>query len=157
MRLTVPVVAVTMPIIAMFLRFPSVFARCVERALCICIVVCTCSLAEGAESESSHWCFQPLADVEPPVGSHWNKTAVDGFIEAKLNENDLRPQGEADRHTLIRRLTAGLTGLPPTLNEIKTFVDDARGSDRDRDARGGQERDGGQGSHGGSLGPASSV
>ncbi len=113
-----------MPIIAMVLRFPSVFARCVERALCICIVVCTCSLAEGAESESSHWCFQPLADVEPPVGSHWNKTAVDGFIEAKLNENDLRPQGEADRHTLIRRLTAGLTGLPPTLNEIKTFVDD---------------------------------
>jgi hypothetical protein len=51
---------------------------------------------------------------------------VDHFILAQLEKHDLTPSSEADARTLIRRVTFDLTGLPPTPEEVRAFVNDAR-------------------------------
>ena len=60
----------------------------------------------------------------PAMNSDWIKTPIDAFILAKLQEHQLVPTAEADRRTLIRRLTYDLHGLPPTPEEIDAFLVD---------------------------------
>ncbi|MEC7861744.1 MAG: DUF1549 domain-containing protein, partial [Verrucomicrobiota bacterium] len=69
---------------------------------------------EGAKYEE-HWSFQ---SPDPPVGT------IDQFIRDKLKRNGLNPSKIAKKTTLIRRLTQDLTGLPPSLEEIKNFTSD---------------------------------
>jgi hypothetical protein len=71
-----------------------------------------------------HWAFQPVKDPPPPAvkDARWPRTTVDRFILAKLEEKGLTPSPEADRRTLIRRLSFDLLGLPPTPEEIDAFV-----------------------------------
>ena len=73
--------------------------------------------------------FSPANDTPPPVFTDaadkaWVKTPVDAFILAGLRKNGLKPAPQADRATLIRRVTYDLTGLPPTPEEIDAFVRD---------------------------------
>lgn len=68
-------------------------------------------VAEGAKYEG-HWVYQPL---QRQTGS------VDGFIDEALQQAGLKPASEADRRTLIRRVSLDLTGLPPTPAEIAAF------------------------------------
>ncbi len=81
---------------------------------------------ESVGADSTRWCFEPLAKatIPPETRNPWARTPVDGFILAKLREKGLSPQSEADRHTLVRRMTLGLTGLPPSTSEINQFMDD---------------------------------
>jgi Protein of unknown function (DUF1553)/Protein of unknown function (DUF1549)/Planctomycete cytochrome C len=75
--------------------------------------------------QRAFWSFQPL--IEPAVPrqvSPWARTAIDRFIEARLEEKHLRPVEAADRRTLIRRATFDLIGLPPTPAEVDAFVRD---------------------------------
>ncbi|MDX2032012.1 MAG: DUF1549 and DUF1553 domain-containing protein [Blastocatellia bacterium] len=80
----------------------------------------------GAESQS-HWAFiAPARPALPAVKNRaWAATPVDRFILAALESRGLTPSPEADRATLIRRVSLDLTGLPPTLAEIDAFVADA--------------------------------
>ena len=73
-----------------------------------------------------HWAWQPVrAEPPPPVSdTDWPQSAVDRFILAKLEGAGLEPAPAADRHTLLRRLSFALTGLPPTASEIAAFVAD---------------------------------
>jgi hypothetical protein len=73
------------------------------------------------------WSFQPVKDAQPPAvrNAAWVKSPIDSFILARLDEKGLKPAGDADRRTLIRRATFDLTGLPPTPDEIDAFVRDA--------------------------------
>ena len=73
-----------------------------------------------------HWSFvRPERPRLPDVGdSDWPRNAIDHFILARLNKEGLRPSPEADKTTLLRRLTQDLTGLPPTLAEIDAFLAD---------------------------------
>ena len=73
-------------------------------------------IAEGAVYEK-HWSFNALQPVDAP--------GIDPLVEKGLAARGLKPQPEADRHTLIRRVSFDLTGLPPTPAEIETFVKDA--------------------------------
>ena len=75
---------------------------------------------------ASHWCWQPPARIAPPQVRQqgWARNDIDRFILAKLEEAGLSPSPEADRVTLIRRLTFDLIGLPPTVEEIDAFVAD---------------------------------
>jgi mono/diheme cytochrome c family protein len=72
------------------------------------------------------WAFRPLA--RPPLPAvrdrAWARTPVDAFVLARLEAEGLRPRPEADRRTLIRRLTFDLHGLPPTPDEIDRFLHD---------------------------------
>jgi hypothetical protein len=57
-------------------------------------------------------------------GSDWPRTPVDSFIFARLEAEGLRPAPEADRITLLRRLSLDLTGLPPAADEVDRFLAD---------------------------------
>ncbi len=77
---------------------------------------------------AAHWSFQPVRRPSPPRLRDPSKArnAIDFFIQAKLEEKGIAPSPEADRRTLLRRLSLDLTGLPPTLEEIRAFLDDRR-------------------------------
>lgn len=80
-------------------------------------------ISEGAEYQS-HWAFvTPIRPPEPAIQQPgWARNAIDRFILAKLEEQKLAPSPEADRVTLIKRLSVDLTGLPPTPAEVDAFV-----------------------------------
>ena len=72
------------------------------------------------------WSLQPVARPEVPKVARegWARTPVDRFVLARLEREELAPQAEADRRTLIRRLQFDLTGLPPSPEEVDAFVAD---------------------------------
>lgn len=72
---------------------------------------------------STHWAFEAPRQAPPPASPDpaWNKNPVDRFIHARLLKEGLQPAPEADRATLIRRVTLDLTGTLPTLGEVDAF------------------------------------
>jgi cytochrome c553 len=74
------------------------------------------------------WSLEPirLPPVPTPTDSTWVQTPIDAFLWERFEQHGLEPAQEADRRTLIRRLTLGLIGLPPTPQEVDTFVADRR-------------------------------
>jgi hypothetical protein len=78
-----------------------------------------------------HWAYvKPVRPELPRVQhSRWPRNPIDNFILARLEKEKLLPSAEADRVTLVRRLSLDLTGLPPTLAEVDAFV-----ADRSKDA-----------------------
>ncbi len=72
------------------------------------------------------WSFQPVKAATPPAVRNraWGKTPIDAFILAALETKNLKPTPPADRHTLLRRATLDLTGLPPTAAEFDAFLAD---------------------------------
>ncbi|CAN5874770.1 PSD1 and planctomycete cytochrome C domain-containing protein [soil metagenome] len=79
-----------------------------------------------ATIRSDHWSFQPLTRPEPPEVSNPDlvRNPIDAFLLKAIEERNIEPSPEADRRTLIRRLSLDLTGLPPTPEEVETFVED---------------------------------
>lgn len=99
----------------------------------ICIVVGSSAVSFADETykpaERQHWSL--LARVEHPVPTFerqeqrsWIRTPIDAFVLAKQIEAGVAPASEADRATLIRRLTFQMTGLPPTPREVSAFAGD---------------------------------
>ncbi len=72
------------------------------------------------------WAFQPLGHVEPPevANAAWCRNPIDAFVLAELERAGIQPAPEADRRTLIRRLSFDLVGLPPEVEEVEAFVAD---------------------------------
>ncbi|MDH4452185.1 MAG: PSD1 and planctomycete cytochrome C domain-containing protein [Verrucomicrobiota bacterium] len=75
-------------------------------------------VAEGAEYQG-HWAF--ISPVKPAISG---PNAIDSLITARLAKEGLQPSPEADRATLIRRVSLDLTGLPPTPAEVDAFEKD---------------------------------
>jgi cytochrome c553 len=69
-------------------------------------------------SKSTHWAFQP---IQRPA-----KASIDALVLERLAKENIAPAPEADRRTLIRRVSLDLTGLPPTPREVEEFVADTR-------------------------------
>ncbi len=84
-------------------------------------------IASGAEYRP-HWAFTApkRPDLPTTQGQTWQQNAIDRFVLARLEAEGLAPSPEADRLTLLRRLTLDLTGLPPTVAEIEAFLADQR-------------------------------
>ncbi len=76
--------------------------------------------------KKEHWAWQPLTDPKVPAvrDTAWPRDDVDRFLLARLEAKGLRPVGDADKVTLLRRVTFDLTGLPPTPAEVDAFVKD---------------------------------
>jgi hypothetical protein len=72
-------------------------------------------IAQGAQWQK-HWSFiPPLRPALPGVGDkNWPKNQIDYFVLAKLDREGLKPSPEADKGTLLRRVSFDLIGLPPT-------------------------------------------
>ncbi len=80
---------------------------------------------QGADFEG-HWAFATPSLPELPAVEHpeWVTNPIDAFVLARLEANGLKPNAEADRERLLRRLCLDLTGLPPTLEQIDAFLND---------------------------------
>ena len=78
-------------------------------------------------ARAGHWSFQPLRRVTPPevANTDWPQTPVDRFILARLEAERLTPAPAADRATWLRRVSIDVIGLPPTADEVSSFVDDS--------------------------------
>ncbi len=78
-------------------------------------------------ARSEHWAYQPVRDAIPPMQrvADWPvANGIDAFLEASRQAKGLRSSAEADRRTLIRRVTFDLVGLPPEPAEIEAFIND---------------------------------
>ncbi|MFK8111583.1 MAG: DUF1549 and DUF1553 domain-containing protein [Rubripirellula sp.] len=84
--------------------------------------------------DREHWAFRPIKNVPVPPSndSKWCRNPIDDFVLHGLSERTLRPQSEASRRTLIRRLSYDLTGLPPTPRQIEDFELDSNENAYDR-------------------------
>lgn len=80
------------------------------------------------EETRAHWAFQPVERPLPPVvaDKSWVANPLDAFVLAELERAGLRPAPRADRQTLIRRVYHDVIGLPPTPEEVSTFLADRR-------------------------------
>src|SRR5580692_4568522 len=80
---------------------------------------------EGAVYED-HWAFIPpkRSPIPETTNRQWARNPIDRFILSRLEKEGLMPSEEADRATLIRRVTYDLTGLPPAPEEVAAFVSD---------------------------------
>ena len=81
-----------------------------------------------ASRGSSHWAFQPVREHAPPVVQNrdWVRNPIDAFILERLEREGIQPSPEAEKSTLLRRLSLDLTGLPPTPREEANFLNDSR-------------------------------
>jgi mono/diheme cytochrome c family protein len=82
--------------------------------------------AKYGKLRTEHWAWQPMRETPAPsvLDTTWAKDDLDRFLLAKLEDKGLKPVGDADKRTLIRRVTFDLTGLPPTPDEIERFLAD---------------------------------
>ncbi|MFM7322317.1 MAG: DUF1549 domain-containing protein, partial [Armatimonadota bacterium] len=84
--------------------------------------------AESGARVRTHWAFvPPVRPALPAVRNRaWVRNGVDRFILARLEREGIAPAPEADRITLIRRVSLDLVGVPPTPAEIDAFLADTR-------------------------------
>lgn len=89
------------------------------------IALLTRWIEDGAEYKP-HWSFLPVQEPSIPAQQdQWGHNPIDQFVYQKLREQGLQPEPEADKETLLRRVTLDLTGLPPTIEEIDAFLSDS--------------------------------
>ncbi|MBL7872888.1 MAG: DUF1549 domain-containing protein [Cyclobacteriaceae bacterium] len=88
------------------------------------IDILTLWIKQGAKW-GEHWAYVSIQNQEvPEIKSAWIKNEIDPFILEKLEIENLSPSAEADKPTLLRRVSLDLTGLPPTERIAKKFLDD---------------------------------
>jgi hypothetical protein len=77
-------------------------------------------------ARTNHWAFIPPTHPTPPVVQHtgWARNAIDRFVLARLEKEGIATSPEADRATLLRRVSLDLTGLPPSPAEVDSFLGD---------------------------------
>lgn len=82
-------------------------------------------IEQGAEWKK-HWSFSAPQESNIPdiADASWAKNEIDQFILKKLEKENLSPSGEADKATLLRRISFDLTGLPPSIEELDDFLAD---------------------------------
>jgi hypothetical protein len=94
------------------------------------------SAAGGKQKKPAeeHWAFRcPVSPKVPEVQTAgWPRNPIDSFVLKQLERAKLTPAEEADRPALIRRLSLDLIGLPPTMEEVRTFVNDSTPGAYDR-------------------------
>ncbi len=76
---------------------------------------------------TGHWSFERLVAPSVPVSAgDWSRNAIDDFVLHRMSAVGLTPSLEVDRRTLIRRLAFDLTGLPPSSEDVESFVGDSQ-------------------------------
>ncbi len=80
------------------------------------------------EDRRDHWSFKPIQNPQPPTVNaiSWPRSDLDRFILNRLEQVDLHPAAEATRVAWLRRVSFDLTGLPPTPEQVDSFLNDHR-------------------------------
>jgi hypothetical protein len=83
------------------------------------------------EKGRQHWAFKPVSDPAPPVtrDGAWPRNDVDRFTLSRMETAGIHSVPDADRFSLLRRVSLDLTGLPPSESEIRAFVEDPASDD----------------------------
>lgn len=86
----------------------------------------TATRAVFTAEEKGFWAYQPVKDAAPPSvkDESWITSPIDRFVLQPLEANGFKPAPQADKRTLLRRVTFDLTGLPPTPDEVAAFLND---------------------------------
>jgi mono/diheme cytochrome c family protein len=84
------------------------------------------ALGPDPEAARKHWAYLPVQKptVPPVKQASWPRTEIDRFVLSALESKGILPSAEADRRTLLRRLSYDLLGLPPSLAEVRAFESD---------------------------------
>jgi len=92
----------------------------------VCVLALLVGACSGtAESPADHWAWKkPTRPPVPAVANSGTSSAIDAFVRSRLEAAGMPPAASSTREQLIRRTTFGLTGLPPTPEEIDAFVQD---------------------------------
>ena len=83
-------------------------------------------IEQGAEYEQ-HWSYAPIERPDVPTfdaKGDWVANPIDAFVLERLEQEGLHPSPPADRATLLRRVSLDLTGLPPTVDQLKEYLAD---------------------------------
>jgi len=78
------------------------------------------------KQDREYWALQPVRrpDIPKVENTAWLRNPIDAFILKRLEDKGIQPAAEADRTTLIRRVTFDLTGLPPAPEDVRAFLAD---------------------------------
>ncbi|MBI3852436.1 MAG: DUF1549 domain-containing protein [Verrucomicrobia bacterium] len=109
------------------MRFISFKSWSLRLCLAATGLILTCLPLRAADTNwHNHWAFKPPTRPAVPKlrGNHWASTPIDNFILGRLEKEKLKPSPEADKATLLRRLSLDLIGLPPTIAELDAFLAD---------------------------------
>jgi hypothetical protein len=90
---------------------------------------------ELTTDDFAHWAFRAIAPVKPPVvdrDAEWTRNPIDAFVLEKLHAKGLAPSPPADDRTWLRRVSFDLVGLPPTPEQLETFLNDRSPQRRER-------------------------
>ncbi|MBI4903735.1 MAG: DUF1553 domain-containing protein [Acidobacteria bacterium] len=81
---------------------------------------------EFTASQKRWWSLQPIAAPAPPIVKNktWVANDIDAFTLARMEAKGIKPNPRADKATLLRRVSLDLTGLPPTPDEVQSFLSD---------------------------------
>ncbi|MBU6239962.1 MAG: DUF1553 domain-containing protein [Planctomycetes bacterium] len=79
---------------------------------------------EQGAAYQKHWAFEPIAHANVPAMPSGGRNPIDAFLAERLGRESLSMAPEADKSVLIRRVAFALTGLPPTLQELETYLGD---------------------------------
>jgi cytochrome c553 len=84
------------------------------------------TVTQSIAQRRDFWSFQPVKQIATPAVDHvaWPRKKIDYFILQKLETHGMRPAGDADRRTLIRRAYFDLSGLPPSDADAQAFIND---------------------------------
>ena len=84
------------------------------------------AVAYGGGNKKDHWAFKPVANPKPPAVKQtaWIKNDIDRFVLSKLESSGMAGNEMADKRTLIRRAYFDLIGLPPTPEQVASFIAD---------------------------------
>lgn len=88
------------------------------------------SSSATGKAPNQHWSFRPFGSLKVPAVLHLEelRNEIDFFVQAALEASNITPSSEADKRTLIRRVSLDVTGLPPSLEEIESFLSDSSSS-----------------------------
>ena len=104
-------------------RISSAWRRIVLTGFFVCLV--TSGAKDFTAEQRNHWAFRKITQPDVPKNeTRWGHNSIDAFILQKLESAGIQPGAAADKITLLRRATFDLTGLPPTPEEIDSFLAD---------------------------------
>ncbi|MGP0062725.1 MAG: DUF1549 and DUF1553 domain-containing protein [Isosphaeraceae bacterium] len=108
------------------MRLPNFIAGTIALGLALSVASTTADARPPADKGEPHWAFVPVARPELPPTSDpaWARNPIDRFVLARMEAEGVKPVGLADQRTLLRRLYLDLIGLPPTVNEVRRFLND---------------------------------